>query len=140
MCSGPKLQEFEGSGIPVPPTLVESDDPVGNQPSSALHDCPVITGPTLKHVEDNIPLLDFDVPSTNVFSTSLSQMEIPLVSVVSSVGLIVMEVSWPLSRGSVTSSLSDAEVFRQKLFGAGLGRFHATIVEATVVVCESIEH
>ncbi|CAI9273358.1 unnamed protein product [Lactuca saligna] len=119
---------------PVPPTPIESDDPLGTQPSSALHDCPVITDPVLKHAEDNIPLSESDVPSTDVFSTSSSQMEIPLLYVVLSVGLIVTEVSQPLSRDSVTSSLSTAEVFRHKLFGVGLGRFQASIVEATIVI------
>lgn len=42
---------------------------------------------------------------------------------VESEALVVTEVSQPLSRGSVTSILSVAAIFRQKLFGVGLGHF-----------------
>ncbi|CAI9275774.1 unnamed protein product [Lactuca saligna] len=122
-------------GYPGSPTSVESNDHVETQTSSALHNCPVITDPARKHADDNIPLSDSDVPSIEVLPTSLNQKEPPpLFSIVSSKGLIVTEVSRPLSRGSITSALSVANIFRQKLFGVGLGRFQATTTEATIVI------
>ncbi|CAI9263230.1 unnamed protein product [Lactuca saligna] len=133
------LKRKIGSEKMVPPTSFESNDPVETHTSSALHDCPVIIDHGLKHVEDNTPLLKSDVHSIKFYSTSSSQMEVPLIVAISSKGLIGIEVSHPFSRGSITSALSAAEIFCQKLFGEKLGHFQATTMEATVVIANPLK-
>lgn len=111
----------------------KSNDFVQSQKSSALHECHVVTDHVLKHVEDNIPLSDSDVTFTEVFPISSSQIEVPLIHIVSSEGLIVTEVSKTLSRGIMTSALFVVDIFLEKLFGVGSGRFQATTTEDNIV-------